>query len=170
MKQSRSTSLLKSIVSTVVGFGISLAAQWAILPILIGAPVPLHANLAFAAIMTVLSIGRGYVLERVFEMMGWRVKMSPFAFAVLAERQRQRDGEGWDDGHDDSHSTGELGRAGACYIIHAGTQSVTAPHDWPWSDGWWKPQGFRRDLVRGVALGIAEGDKFDRDRKRGRGR
>jgi hypothetical protein len=170
MRQSRSTSLLKSIISTAVGFGISLAAQWAILPVLIGHPVPLEANLAFAAIMTVLSIARGYVLERVFEMLGWRMKISPFAFAALAERQRQMDAEGWSTDHDDhAHAGGELRQAAACYIMHAGTTSETEPHGWPWL-GWWKPKGFRKDMVRGVALAIAEGERFDRDRKRGRGR
>jgi hypothetical protein len=170
MKQSRSTSLLKSIISTVVGFGISLAAQWSILPVLIGAPVPLHANLAFAAIMTVLSIARGYALERLFEMLGWRVHMSPFTIAAIAERNRQANVEGWNAEHDDCHSVGQLAAAGAAYALHAGTVSETTPHDWPWSDAWWKPDGFRRDLVKACALIMAEGDKFDRDRKRGRGR
>jgi hypothetical protein len=170
VKQSRSTSLMKSIISTVVGFGISLAAQWAILPILIGAPVPLHANLAFAAIMTVISIARGYALERVFEMLGWRIHVSPFVNAAIFERNRQVTAEGWCAEHDDMHSTGQLAAAGAAYALHAGTQSETVPHDWPWSDGWWKPDGFRRDLVKACALIMAEGDKFDRDRKRGRGR
>lgn len=171
MKQSRSTSLLKSIISTVVGFGISLLAQWAILPVLIDAPVPLHANLAFAAIMTVISIARGYALERFFELLGWRMTMSPFTIAALYERHRQKHVEGWSAEHDDrEHTTGELACAGATYALHAGTVSETAPHEWPWSDAWWKPSGFRRDLVKACALIIAEGEKFDRDRKRGRGR
>lgn len=170
MKQSRSTSLLKSVVSTALGFGISLLAQWAILPVLIGAPVPLHANLAFAAIMTVISIARGYVLERLFEMLGWRVRVSSFLQAVIAERHRQIHSEGWDADHDDRHAFGELGQAGACYVIHAGTESSTPPHEWPWEADWWKPYGVRRDLVRGVTLQVAEGERFDRMRKRGRGR
>lgn len=170
MKQSRSTSLLKSIASTASGFVISLAAQWLILPRLLGHPVPFEANLAFAGVMTVLSIARGYLLERVFEALGWRVRISPFMAAVIAERQAQRDREGWDDAHDDKHRTRELAEAGAMYALHAGTQSVTPPGHWPWDDAWWKPKGIRRDLVRGCALIVAEGDKFDRDRKRGRGR
>lgn len=170
MKQSRSTSLLKSVVSTATGFGLSLLAQWLILPRLIGHAVPFEANLAFAVVMTVISIARGYLLERAFEALGWRVRISPFMAAVIAERQAQRDREGWDDAHDDRYRPRELGEAGAMYVLHAGTESMTAPHHWPWDDAWWKPKGMRRDLVRGCALIVAEGDKFDRDRKRGRGR
>lgn len=177
MKQSRSTSLLKSVISTAVGFGLSLLLQWLILPVLIGAPVPLHANLTFAAIMTAVSIGRGYVLERFFEMMGWRVRMSAFTMAVLAERQRQKDVEGWDEAHDDQHAPGELATAGAAYAKQAGwhlnnpiadparSRRLTMPNWWPWDLQWWKPTGFRRDLVKACALVIAEGEKFDRNRK-----
>lgn len=180
MKQSRSTSLLKSVISTAVGFGLSLLLQWLLLPILIGAPVPLHANLTFAAIMTAVSIARGYVLERFFEMMGWRVKMSAFAMAVLAERQRQKDVEGWTESHDDEHEQGELATAGAAYAKQAKWHLHEPPHDaahmrklsmvnwWPWDLAWWKPTDFRRDLVKACALIIAEGEKFDRNRKQKR--
>lgn len=168
MKQSRSTSLLKSVISTAVGFSLSLFLQWLILPLLLGVPMPLHANLTFAAIMTVVSIGRGYLLERFFEMMGWRVRMSPFAMAVLAERQRQQDVEGWDDAHDDrEHGEGDLAMAGAFYARYAGSPPQSEPPSgWDWGDRWWKPAGFRRDLVKACALIIAEGEKFDRNRKR----
>jgi hypothetical protein len=171
VKQSRATSLIKSLVSTATGFGLSLLAQWLILPVLLGQPVPFHANLAFAFIMTAISIARGYVLERIFEMLGWRMRMSPFVMAGLAERARQVHVEGWTAEHDDlEHVSGELAGAGGCYALHAGTESKTMPHDWPWSGDWWKPAGFRRDLVKAFALIVAEGEKFDRDRKRGRGR
>lgn len=165
MKQSRSTSFLKSIISTAVGFALSLFLQWLILPWLIGAPVSLNANLTFAAIMTAVSIARGYLLERFFEMMGWRHRMSPFANAVLAERARQRDVEGWDDAHDDAHRDGHLAFAGAAYAI--GDLHGNPPGLWPWSTDWWKPEGGRRrNLVKSAALILAEGEKFDRNRKR----
>lgn len=171
MKQSRSISLLKSIISTAVGFSLSLLLQWLVLPVLIGAPVPLHANLSFAAIMTAVSIGRGYVLERCFEAMGWRQRpLSPFMQAIIAERHRQVDQEGWSLEHDDAHDRGELARAAGAYLIHAGTESRTVPALWPWDGAWWKPAGRRRDLVRGGALLIAEGERFDRARNKGRGR
>jgi hypothetical protein len=168
MKQSRSTSLLKSLISTFLGLGLSIFLQWLILPMLLGVPVPLFANLTFAAIMTAVSIARGYALERFFEWMGWRVKLSPFMHAVLFECGRQRDHEGYSTGHDDMLPDGDLAAAGATYLLHAGTQSKTTPHEFPWRDEEWKPRDRRRNLVRGCALGIAEGDKFDRSRKQKR--
>jgi hypothetical protein len=167
LKQSRATSFFKSMVSTIVGFGLSLLLQWLLLPILIGAPVPLHANLSFAAVMTAVSIARGYLLERFFEMMGWRVRMSAFATAVLAERQRQITHEGFSPDHDDEHLHGVLAKAGGAYARCAGGPVGGAlPAEWPWELDWWKPTGFRRDLVRACALIVAEGEKFDRSRKR----
>lgn len=167
MKQSRLMSMLETALSTAAGFGLSLFLQWLILPWLLGAPVPLQANLTFAAIMTLASLARGFVLRRIFEAFHIRRPLTPFMNAVLSERFRQYDQEGYSVGHDDILPNGDLGAAGACYLLHAGTVSKTPPHDFPWNDDLWKPAGVRRDLVRGVALGIAEGDKFDRARKRG---
>lgn len=171
MKQSRSTSLLKSVISTGVGFGISLMAQWVFLPLL-GVSISLHQNITFAIIMTAISIARGYALERVFEFFGMRIKLSPFVQAVLFERQRQSDGEGWDAAHDDAHPPGELGVAGASYLLSARSlvqghapDSIQPPQCWPWERHWFKPTAIRRDLVKGCALGIAEGERHDRSRK-----
>lgn len=161
MKQSRSTSLKKSIISTAAGFGVSLAAQYTVLPWL-GVTASLEQNIKLAVIMTVISILRGYLLERFFEFVGMRVRLSPFAQAVLAERQRQKDAEGWDDAHDDGHYFGELAMAGAAYAIGGFDKP---PAIWPWSDEWWKPAGFRRNWVKAAALILAEGEKFDRARK-----
>jgi hypothetical protein len=170
MKQSHMMSMLETALSTAAGFGLSLFLQWLCLPWLIGTPVSLHTNLVFAGIMTIASLVRGFVLRRIFEAFHIRRPLSPFMQAAIAECFRQRDGEGWTEDHDDKHSPGELAQAGAAYLLHAGTESGTTPHEWPWTADWWKPAGYRRDLVRGVALGIAEGDKFDRSRKSGRGR
>lgn len=176
MKQSKMLSWIESIISTFTGFGIGLAAQVVFLPML-GASVPLSANLAFAAIMTAISIARGYIMRRIFEHLGVRSKLSPFAQAVLAERKRQVDVEGWDAAHDDQHRIGEMAEAGAAYAsrtvpwhrvdgmgLYFDGQSV--PRIWPWSLEWWKPAGLRRDLVKAAALIIAEGEKHDRTRRR----
>jgi hypothetical protein len=178
MKQSRSTSFLKSVISTGAGFGISLFAQWAILPLL-GVTISLHQNISFAIIMTVISIARGYLLERVFEFFGMRMKLSPFAYAGLAERVRQKDVEGWDESHDDAHAQGELARAAAAYALgerviycerwqDSKTVEVTGRLIWGWDHDWWKPADYRRNLVKAVALLIAEGERFDRNRKSAR--
>lgn len=171
MKQSRSTSLLKSVVSTAVGFAVALVANAAVLPFFGWSP-SLSENLVLTTIYTVISIARGYALERIFEAMGWRTRMSAFALAVLAERQRQLSVEGWSVEHDDEHREGELARAGASYALSAAKYDwgydtrQRPPGMWPWAQDWWKPQGLRRDLARAGALIIAEGERFDRTRKR----
>lgn len=164
MKQSKLMSWLESLINIAVGFGISLAAQMFFLP-LIGVPIAFHQNLVFALIMTVISLTRSFMLRRMFEALHIRRPLSAFMQAVIAERFRQVDAEGWDAAHDDSHLVGELARAGAVYALEAGTASITTPALWEWGGQWWKPMGLRRDLVRSAALIIAEGEKFDRARK-----
>lgn len=181
MKQSKLMSLLETTLSTAAGFGISLGAQWFFLP-LIGVTISLTQNVTFAVIMTFVSLARQFMLRRVFEALHIRRPLSAFVQAVVAERFRQIEAEGWSIEHDDKeHATGELARAGACYALaNAPLLFIPDPHDrsgravikvsafslWGWDRAWWKPQGLRRDLVRSAALIIAEGEKFDRNRKR----
>lgn len=157
-------SLAESLINIVVGFGISLAGQVYFLPLL-GVSVSFRQNLLFAFIMTGISIARSFALRRVFEAMHIRRPLSPFMQAAIAERFRQIKAEGWSLDHDDRYRQGELGQAGAAYVLHAGTASTSSPDIWPWPQDWWKPAGYRRDLVRGVALAIAEGERFDRKRR-----
>jgi hypothetical protein len=180
MKQSKLMSLAESVINIAVGFGISLAAQCFFLPLL-GVAISFSQNLVFALIMTAISIARSYLLRRVFEALHIRRPLSPFAQAVIAERFRQIEQEGWSADHDDrDHGEGTLAQAGAAYAI--GQRFVEA-HDvegrgeflvhgrmiWPWDVEWWKPAGLRRNYVKAAALIIAEGEKFDRSRsKRGR--
>lgn len=165
MKQSRFMSALETAISTAAGFFLSLFVQWLVLPVLLGVNIPIEMNLAFAAIMTVASLVRQFVMRRLFEALHIRRPLSPFVHAVIEECHAQRDREGYSTDHDDGLPSGDLAAAGASYLLHAGTGSQTTPHEWPWRAEEWKPYGIRRDLVRGVALGIAEGDKFDRARK-----
>jgi hypothetical protein len=166
MKQSRAMSLLETSLSTAAGFGISLAAQSTVLPML-GVTVSFSQNIAFAVVMTFVSIARQYVMRRIFEALHIRVPMSAAALAVLAERRRQIEAEGWTAEHDDAHAPGELARAGAAYaIFDNGGWGKSAKHIWPWNDDWWKPHNVRRDLVRGAALILAEIERFDRARKK----
>ena len=78
----------------------------------------------------------------------------------------------------DQREPGELAVAGAAYAKQASwhldnrgcdaahQRRLTMPNWWPWDLSWWKPVEFRRDLVKACALIIAEGEKFDRNRKR----
>lgn len=168
MKQSKLMSMLETSLSTAAGFAISLLAQWYFLPLL-GVSISLHQNLFFAVIMTFVSLARQFILRRIFEALHIRRPLSAFLQAVIAERFRQIEAEGWSIEHDDKHALGELAQAGACYASRAGLPGRTVsdlPREWPWSSEWWKPAGFRRDLVRAAALILAEGEKFDRNRKR----
>jgi hypothetical protein len=168
MKQSKWMSMLESIINIVVGFGISMTAQAVFLPML-GVPIPWHANFIFALIMTAISIVRSFTLRRLFEAMHIRRPLSPFVSAVIAERFRQIEQEGWSTEHDDQHVAGELARAGGLYAVHAHVQGrslMHVPADWPWSRAWWKPVDFRRNLVKSAAMIIAEGEKFDRSKRK----
>lgn len=164
-RQSRLHSLVESIVNIAIGFGISLAAQALFLPML-GVQVSLSQNFVFALIMTAISICRSYLLRRMFEALHIRRPLSPAMNAVIAERFRQIEQEGWSHAHDDSHAPGELSAAGGCYAI-SGTGGERpmlggVPNQWPWSASWWKPQDFRRDRIRAAALIIAEIERHDR--------
>ena len=168
MKQSKLMSWVETCLNTSIGFIIAIATQVLVFP-LFGYSPPLSTNLQIGLIFTVVSIVRGYVLRRAFEFLHIRRPLSPFMQAVIAERFRQIEQEGWSIEHDDAHAPGELARAGGCYLDRAGVADRTMsgmPQRWPWDWDWWKPDGFRRDLVKGCALGIAEGEKFDRNRKR----
>jgi hypothetical protein len=169
-KQSRLASLSESIVNVLVGFGLSLALQATVLPAL-GVPMPFSINLIFAVIMTAVSIARSFGLRRLFEALHIRRPLSPAMHAVIAERFRQIEVEGWSAEHDDAeHAAGELAAAGAAYAVRCTTPEGRVPASpptwWPWSQDWWKPTAFRRDLIKAAALIIAEIDKHDRSRSR----
>lgn len=99
---------------------------------------------------------------------------------ALFERQRQIEQEGWTPAHDDEHEGKELAQAAAAYLVgidglhedrtadDCGTLSVPVLFPKSWAPEWWKPGSaveiadYRRRLVKGVALGIAEIDRVDR--------
>lgn len=92
------------------------------------------------------------------------------ALDALRERARQVTGEGWTPEHDDAHRKGELIHAALCYATHAGSDEVfrryTRPSGWPWEHSWWKPTTPRGDLVKAIALLLAELDRLDRAQDR----
>lgn len=107
----------------------------------------------------------------------WAPGRSRAINAVLEERRRQIDGEGFTPEHDDQHADRSLARAAACYAEQyigrawmvddkseglESYQDDETPDNWPWGEGWWKPKDPRRDLVRAAALLIAEIERLDR--------
>lgn len=93
------------------------------------------------------------------------------------ERLRQMVREGFTTDHDDSHTSGELSRAAACYAMAVGAvleltdgfglpaekhKRFAVPDAWPWERQSWKPKDPRRDLVRAAALILAEIERMDR--------
>ncbi|MGE3990353.1 DUF7220 family protein [Pseudorhodoplanes sp.] len=166
MKQSRLMSLVESLINIAVGLGVAMVANAIILPVL-GFPITLAQNVMIAAFMTVVSIARSYVLRRLFEALHIRHPLSPGALAIVAERRRQIEAEGWTPEHDLAHAPGELAKAGASYALSLTERGDLPPVTWPWSADWWKPTDHRRNLVKAGALILAELDRADHARKRG---
>lgn len=65
MNQTRLGSLIEAVLNTGIGLAINLVAQRVVFP-LFGFDPPFATNLAIAAIFTVISIARGYVVRRWF--------------------------------------------------------------------------------------------------------
>ncbi len=99
---------------------------------------------------------------------------------IAAERQRQKDVEGWTDYRDDEYVNCELARAAATYAASAAMNAYPTTASfynvrlntvltalWPWSMTWWKPKSARRDLVRAGALIVAEIERLDRKMNKG---
>ena len=101
-------------------------------------------------------------------------RISKIIDEIETERRRQIETEGWSTDHDDTHSSGELAYAAACYAAPTrifiserragrGYEPFDVYQDaWPWSDEWWKRKDRRRDLIRAAALIVAEIERLDR--------
>jgi len=63
--QSRLGSLVEACVNTTIGYGVALASQLVVFP-LVGIHVPLRTNIVIGLWFTGVSIVRGYVLRRWF--------------------------------------------------------------------------------------------------------
>lgn len=88
--------------------------------------------------------------------------MTKAAQDVLAERRRQIEAEGWTPEHDDAYGGPDLAAAAACYAIGSDEIAYKGRPLWPWKENWWKPSGYRRDLVKAGALILAEIERLDR--------
>jgi hypothetical protein len=66
MKQSRFMSMTEAVTNVVVGFGVAVLTQILVFPFF-GLHVSLAENLAIGGVFTIASIGRSYLLRRLFE-------------------------------------------------------------------------------------------------------
>lgn len=84
--------------------------------------------------------------------------------SIAAERQRQREVEGWTPEHDRRHGDFQLLDAAVCYLLAPHYRaSIWPPDRWPWEPEAWKPSpnDRRRELVKAGALIAAEIDRMD---------
>lgn len=81
---------------------------------------------------------------------------------VIAERRRQRSVLGYTPSKDDAYIFDELPRAAIAYIMWTYNPGQAIPSMWPWSRDRWKPKTPRENMVRAIALLIAEAERMDR--------
>ena len=66
MKQTRTMSLIEAATNVIVGYGLAVITQILIFPVF-GLHATFTQNMKLGLIFTVVSIGRGYALRRLFE-------------------------------------------------------------------------------------------------------
>ncbi len=71
MRQTRLMSLVESLANVVVGFGLVLLVQILVFPA-IGLQATVMQSVKLSLVFTLVSIGRGYLLRRLFEVLGRR--------------------------------------------------------------------------------------------------
>lgn len=113
------------------------------------------------------------IADEIFNNQENDASISAAIIDVILERQRQISGEGFTPEGDDEYDREELAYAAISYICLAAEckdkdpdsyHKSSAPMIWPWSPEWWKPKDPRRDLIRGIALLIAEAERRDRQK------
>lgn len=79
---------------------------------------------------------------------------------IAVERIRQLHEEGWTEGHDDTHTDGELAAAAVVYILLADLPPGPPTDLWPWEDYEYKPsEDPIVNLTKAGALIAAELDR-----------
>lgn len=82
---------------------------------------------------------------------------------ITAERTRQVVSLGYDSAHDDQHVHGELASAAACYALASSVATLPeARRHWPFAPAFWKPGAQRDNLIKALALLVAEVERIDR--------
>ena len=66
MTQRRLHSLAESLANVAIGYGVALATQLAVFP-LVGVEASMSQNVVIGAAFTVVSIARSYALRRIFD-------------------------------------------------------------------------------------------------------
>lgn len=111
-------------------------------------------------------------IQALLDATGTSAMLSLAERAVIAERRRQVEVEGWTDAHDDEHAAGTLALAAAAYALDAGealewgadaSDNRPEPMFWPFSSSWWKPTTPRHSLVKAAALILGEIERMNRD-------
>lgn len=95
---------------------------------------------------------------------------------VLAERVRQKEVKGYSETNDDTYLNNQLLCAAKSYLDHVIARdwvyqkdnpdayiNEEVPDYFPFNDIFWKPKTPRQDLIRVVALIIAEIERLDRN-------
>lgn len=91
-----------------------------------------------------------------------------FMGEIHVERRRQIEVEGFNMGHDDAHTDGEMLQAAVIYMWHGTMRAApmltsdNRPAGWPWDARWWKPSTRRRNLIKAGALCVAEMERLAR--------
>lgn len=67
MTQTKKKSLIETTVQTLIGLGTSIALQVVLYP-LMGIPVSFNQNLIITAVFFAVSLIRGYIVRRMFEV------------------------------------------------------------------------------------------------------
>lgn len=138
---------------------------------------------ALCAVRDAMLLERGEPAGDIHMMMTNDRQYSRAMVAVLTEKKRIVDVEGYTPAHDDKLEHRELARAGMAYAQHYVERQWLytgldgkgacaepeqygldeAPSVWPdeWADGW-KPKNPRRDLLRAAALLLCEIERIDR--------
>lgn len=88
---------------------------------------------------------------------------------AIMERLSQIHEKGFDELHDDNDLPGDLAMAGIVYALLSvselnGNTSLAelAPQLWPWKN-YYKPKTLRENLIRSIALLVAEVERVDRN-------
>lgn len=91
--------------------------------------------------------------------------MNSIIAEIIAERNHQINDKGYTFKNDDAYINNELIDASIAYILNATGNATLATDCWPWNLEYFKPSEKRRDIIKAIALLIAEVERIDRRNK-----